>query len=65
MSVSDDIRAALDGEYRPAMEIWKRVGQWSRVTVKHYLAVMATAGECERRVVEIPGGVRNEYRRKG
>lgn len=62
-SVYDDVYQAVDGEFRTARDIWRRVGRWSLASANRALREMAEAGTLERRTLPFLTGVRHEYRR--
>ena len=61
--ILQQVQDALDGDWRPAREVWQRIGCWAPQTIRHALSVLARKGRCERRVEEIPSGTIHKFRR--
>jgi DNA-binding HxlR family transcriptional regulator len=64
VTVTDDIRKAIDAEWRDAQGIHARVAMWSLLSVRLNLRKLAQEGEIERRKVPARPAPTSEYRLK-
>lgn len=62
-SLRDDVLASLPAEFTKAIDIWRGMGRWARVTVKHTLNTLHGEGLVERHTEQRPDGVVHLYRR--
>lgn len=63
MSVDTDTALAVDAGWQTVATIHRRVGQWSRFSVRTSLVALAAAGAVEKRSLPYGPFMRNEYRR--